>query len=200
MKKIVIMMLFSVSCFADTTTEQLQIKLNAIRTMNATFNQMVKAKKHNLSHSSGTMALARPGKFRWQTNSPMAQLVIADGKQLWVYDKELEQVSVKKQTLGMSGAAALFLSGKNDTLAHDFTVKSEKLDGGEQYDLLSKSKKANFLRVKLKFQGGELTGMSLYDQLGQETGVQFSNIKMNPKLAPSLFKFKVPNGVDVVQQ
>lgn len=202
MRKIttILIVLFSSYALADTTTDYLQTKLNAIRTMSASFKQIVTVKKRQLSQSTGTMALARPGRFRWQTVSPMSQLVVADGAKLWVYDKELEQVSVKKQHLGMEGAAALFLSGKNDTLARDFKVTSEQSDGQKRFDLRSKSNKVNFLRVALTFNGDKLIAMTLFDQLGQTTKVAFNHIKNNPKLSPSLFQFKVPKGVDVVQQ
>ena len=186
--------------WCDEVSSVLQAKLNAIRTMNASFNQVVKAKKNEVSRSSGTMALSRPGRFRWETKHPMEQLVIADGKQLWIYDVDLEQVTVKKQEQGVGGTAALFLSGYDDTVARDFDVTSYKEGGKEYFDLHSKSKKANFQRVKLIFLGEKLNGMELYDQLGQHTDVSLSRIKQNPTLPAGLFKFKTPKGVDVVEQ
>ena len=179
--------------------EVLQTKLNAIRTMNASFNQVVKAKKREVSHSSGTMALSRPGRFRWETKRPMEQLVVADGKNLWIYDVDLEQVTVKKQGQ-VGGMAALFLSGYNDTVARDFDVTSYKNDDKEYFDLKSKSSKANFQRVKLVFVGDTLNGIEFFDQLGQHTDVNLSHIKNNPSLSANLFKFKAPKGVDVVEQ
>ena len=87
----------STSAFCQAPGDLLQTKLNDIRTMTATFKQTVKAKHRVVSRSSGTMALQRPGRFRWQTVQPMTQLMVADGQQIWVYDKDLEQVTVKKQ-------------------------------------------------------------------------------------------------------
>ena len=195
------LLLFGVShAWCDEVSDVLQAKLNAIRTMNASFKQVVKAKKQEVSRSSGTMALFRPGRFRWETKHPMEQLVIADGKQLWVYDVDLEQVTVKKQEQGVGGTAGLFLSGYDDTVARDFDVTTYKEDGKEYFDLHSKSNKANFQRVKLIFVGEMLNGIELYDQLGQHTDVSLSRIKHNPSLSPTLFKFKTPKGVDVVEQ
>ena len=107
MKKILwlTVLLCGQSVFAATPSELLQAKLNALRTMSADFTQVVKAKRREVSHSSGTMALSRPGRFRWQTKAPMEQLVVADGKQLWIYDVDLEQVSVKKQEKSVGGTA-----------------------------------------------------------------------------------------------
>lgn len=186
--------------YADSAGEALQIKLNAIRTMKADFSQTVKAKQRQLSKSSGTMALARPGRFRWDTESPMAQLVVADGQQLWVYDVELEQVTVKKQEKSIGGTAALFLSGDHDTVTRDFKVTLHKARHKDIFDLKAISNKANFQRVKLMFNNEILRGMELFDQLGQRTIVRFSKIQMNPVLNKAIFTFKPPKDVDVVRQ
>lgn len=202
MKKILIALLLSVStaAFSETPDVLLQAKLNSIRSMTAVFKQAVKAKHRVVSRSSGTMALQRPGRFRWQTVQPMAQLMVADGQKIWVYDKDLEQVTVKTQRKGLGGTAALFLSGYDDTVTRDFNVTQSNVGNDLVFDLKSKSTKANFQRIKLIFRQNNLTGLELYDQLGQVTTVQLSQIKLNPKLAVSLFQFKTPKGVDVVQQ
>lgn len=202
MKKILLAALlsFSASSFSQTPEELLQIKLNDIRSMTANFKQVVKAKERVVSRSSGTMALERPGLFRWQTKEPMEQLMIADRQHIWVYDVDLEQVTVKKQEKGLGGTAALFLSGYDDTITRDFTVIQSGSGGSLTFDLKSKSAKANFQRIKLMFRQDFLTGLELYDQLGQVTSVQLVQAKLNPKLAASLFQFKPPKGVDVVRQ
>lgn len=196
----IILMFFMHSVFSDTAGEILQAKLNAIQTMSAKFSQVIKAKSRQLSSSTGTMALSRPGRFRWDTKEPMAQLVVADGNKLWVYDKELEQVTVKKQEKGIGGTAGLFLSGYGNTVARDFEVTEKNKGNKDYFDLKAKSNKENFQQVKLVFAGETLTRMEMFDQLGQHTIVNLSNIKINPKLASSLFQFKVPKGVDVVKQ
>lgn len=202
MKKIIIVLLlvWGQVAFCEDAAPALQNKLNAIRTMSATFSQVITAKKRKISNSSGTMALSRPGRFRWQTKSPMPQLVIADGKHLWIYDVDLEQVTVKKQEKGLGGTAALFLSGYDDTVARDFAVTKITKGNKESFDLRAKSGRANFQRVKLVFENDILNEMELYDQLGQRTDVHLSNIKINPSLATTTFKFKAPKGVDVVEQ
>ncbi|MCL9684333.1 outer membrane lipoprotein chaperone LolA [Legionella maioricensis] len=202
MKKLILSLLlaFSGSVFSQTSGELLQTKLNAIRSMTADFKQVVKAKQREVSRSSGTMALERPGRFRWQTKQPMEQLVVADGKKMWVYDVDLEQVTVKKQEKGLGGTAALFLSGYDDTVARDFDVTQKNEGTTITFNLKSKSVKANFQRIKLIFTADNLTGLELHDQLGQTTTVKLSQIKSNPKLAEKLFQFKPPKGVDVVKQ
>ena len=202
MKKITLflMLLWAQYAMSDAVSETLQAKLNAIRTMSASFSQVVNAQKREVSRSSGTMALSRPGLFRWQTKNPMEQLVLADGQHLWVYDVDLEQVTVKKQEKSLGGTAALFLSSYDDTVTRDFDVTTYTKGNKAYFDLHSKSSKANLPRIKLVFEGSMLSGLELYDQLGQHTDVILSQIKNNPTLAPTLFKFTTPKGVDVVRQ
>ena len=197
---VALMLIWVGNAFCDAASDTLQAKLNAIHTMSASFGQVVMAKKHEVSRSSGTMALFRPGRFRWQTKRPMEQLVIADGKHLWIYDVDLEQVTVKKQEKGLGGTAALFLSGYDNTLTRDFDVTTYQKAENEYFDLHAKSNKENFQRMILVFVGSELHGIELFDQLGQHTSVTLSKIKNNPTLLPSLFVFKTPKGTDVVEQ
>lgn len=202
MKRIILFILLfhGAQVHCDAVSDALQTRLNAIRTMSATFHQVVSAKQREISSSTGTMALSRPGHFRWQTLKPMAQTVIADGQHLWVYDVDLEQVTVKKQDKGLGGTAALFLSGYNDSVTKDFDVTVKRHGNSDCFDLNAKSSKANFQRVKLTFKGTALSHIELFDQLGQYTDVSLGKIKTNPTLSPTLFQFKMPKGVDVVEQ
>lgn len=193
-------MSISTCCFSQTAGDMLQDKLNAMRSMSANFSQIVKAKKRELSRSSGTMALERPGRFRWQTVEPMEQLVVADGKKMWIYDVDLEQVTVKKQEKGLGGTAALFLSGYDNTVTRDFDVAQQNNGSTTTFDLKSKSPKANFQKIKLIFSEDKLIGLELFDQLGQLTQVKLNQIKSNPKLEAKLFQFTPPKGVDIVKQ
>ena len=193
---------FQGSAFAaEPPAVELQSRLNAIHSMSAHFNQTVRTARRQVSASSGTMAMQRPGRFRWETKDPMEQLVVADGNKLWIYDVDLEQVTVKRQEKGLGGTPALFLSGYDDTVARDFDVTPCK--GAAKtacFDLKAKSSKANFQRLKLVFEGAALSHLDLYDQMGQHTEVRLSAVKSNPDLKSSLFHFSPPRGVDVVRQ
>ena len=186
--------------FAETNAEYLQQKLNNIRTMQASFKQIVSAKNTDNSNSSGKMALAKPSHFRWQTLKPMPQLFIADGKRLWIYDEELEQVSVRKQGKNLSGAAAIFLSDDNQHLGDDFEISMLKKGKVDYFNLHAKAERSTFSRVELVFSGEMIKQIDLYDELGQHTKVAFTNVELNPELSASLFKFTVPKGTDVVRQ
>lgn len=202
MKKIALLLLLCCSNYAlsQTPGEVLQNKLNAISTMTANFSQTVKAKKKAVARSSGTMALQRPGRFRWKTTEPLEQLIVADGQKMWIYDVDLEQVSVKKQQKGLGGTAALFLSGYDNQVTNDFEVSQKEEGKLTVFDLKAKAHKENFQRIKLLFTKEQLTGLELYDQLGQVTFVTLSQIKTNNQLASKLFQFNPPKGVDVVKQ
>lgn len=200
LQSIALLCLWSQQAYCDSVSEALQQKLNSIKTMSAYFSQVIEAKKREISHSSGTMALSRPGRFRWQTKKPMEQLVIADGQRLWVYDVDLEQVSVKKQQKGVGGTVALFISGYGDTVTRDYNVTSYTKNNKAYFDLQAKSGKENFQHIKLIFDANTLKGIELFDQLGQHTVVTLTQVKNNVNLAPALFQFKVPKGVDVVNQ
>ena len=193
-------LLFTTSLYATDAGDQLQERLNTLKSMKARFKQVVRADRREVSRSSGTMALQRPGKFRWDTREPMAQLVVADGKKLWVYDVDLEQVTVKKQEKGIGGTPALFLSGVEDTVNRDFEVSKNTKGGLQHFDMKARSPQANFQRIVMAFRGEDLVELVLHDQLGQQTTVKLNQIKRNPKLSPNLFTFHPPRGVDVVRQ
>jgi len=202
MNKVVAFVLgsFSTVVFSQTPAELVQAKLNAVHTLTANFSQVVKAKKKEVSSSSGKMALERPGRFRWETRDPMVQIIVADGTKMWVYDPDLEQVTVKAQDKGLGGTAAVFLSGYNESVTKDYDV-TQKVEGDTYtFDMQPKSTKSNYQHIQLIFKQEVLTGLVIHDQLGQVTSVKLLKIKTNPKVEAKLFQFKPPKGVDVVKE
>lgn len=202
LRKLIFLLIVATPAWSATTAQILQTKLNTIHTMCADFNQTIRSKQREMSHSSGTMALDRPGHFRWQTSKPLDQWLIADGKHVWVYDVDLEQVTVKPQDLELGGAAGLFLNGYNskNTIEKEFEVTFSRQKSLELYDLKAKSDKASFQRMKLGFINEQLIQIELFDQLGQHTEIHFSHIQTNIVLSKLLFQFKPPQDVDVVEQ
>ncbi|OGV32297.1 MAG: outer membrane lipoprotein carrier protein LolA [Legionellales bacterium RIFCSPHIGHO2_12_FULL_35_11] len=195
-----ILFIFTFSAFADISSDILQRKLEAIKTLQATFTQVISAKKQNSNETSGEMALARPNHFRWQTKKPMPQLLVADGQKLWLYDEELEQVSVKKQSKKIGGAVAIFLGDDKNIISKDFNVVMLHKNNKDYFTLLAKSPEASFEKVQLVFTGDLINGIDLFDQLGQHTKVTLDKVAINQKLSSALFKFIVPKGTDVVTQ
>jgi outer membrane lipoprotein carrier protein len=148
--------------------------------------------------SSGTFVFARPGKFIWTYEKPYEQVLQADGDKLYVYDKDLNQVTVRTLggALGASPAAILF--GSND-LDKNFTLRDAGVkDGIDWLELTPKAKDTQFQRVGIGFRDGNLEAMELHDVFGNVTLLKFSNIQKNPSLPADAFKFTVPKGADVI--
>lgn len=150
--------------------------------------------------SSGTFVFARPGKFIWQYQKPYEQLLQADGDQLYVYDKDLNQVTVKKlgNALGSSPAAILF--GSND-LEKNFTLsEGGTRDGLEWLTAVPKSQDTTFQQIGIGLKDGIPQAMELKDTFGQVSVLHFKNFQRNPQLSAQQFKFEIPKGADVFKQ
>jgi len=150
--------------------------------------------------SSGTFVFARPGKFIWTYQKPYDQLLQADGEQLYIYDKDLNQVTVRKlgNALGSSPAAILFGSNK---LEENFTLtEAGARDGLEWLNAAPKAKDTSFEAISIGFKGGVPQAMELKDTFGQTSLLKFTNFQRNPQLDAQQFKFVTPQGADVVQQ
>lgn len=179
--------------------EQLHQFLHDTRTLRADFAQLVASKGgRKPQQSSGTIAIARPGKLRWEILKPYPQLMVGDGDRFWIYDPELKQVTVKKVSQAIGGTPAALLSGSND-LEKNFDLKDAgEAEGLAWVEATPKAADSSFEKVRLGFAGSELKAMELLDNFGQTTHVRFSHIERNPALAANLFKFTPPAGADVV--
>ena len=150
--------------------------------------------------STGTFVFARPGKFIWTYQKPYEQLLQADGEKLYIYDKDLNQVIVKRlgDALGSSPAAILF--GSND-LEKNFTLKDAGTkDGLEWLEATPKAKDTTFDRIGIGLKDGVPQAMELRDSFGQVSLLSFKKFEKNPALAADQFRFVVPKGADVFQQ
>ncbi|OGT41507.1 MAG: outer membrane lipoprotein carrier protein LolA [Gammaproteobacteria bacterium RIFCSPHIGHO2_12_FULL_40_19] len=173
--------------------------LNQFSTFQAQFKQKTTDAENNvLQESAGKMMLVRPGRFRWETNNPTHQIVITDGKTLWVYDVDLKQAT--KQAIQNSAInPAKLLSGDTNTLLKQFDVHMVPHQNILVFHLIPKRQNQQFRSVSLAFTHDKLTGMQIENNLEQTSQFQFSDIMLNSHLSPSLFKFKAPTGVDVIQ-
>lgn len=183
---------------SDTATTSLNNLLKNTKSMTASFAQTTKAggKTQNFS---GTMAVERGNKFRWNTTSPSEQLIVANGSTMWVYDKDLQQVTKQSVNNQVGDAPALLLSGDPNQIARNFTV-SQPSKGKNYYVLKPKSGSANFRDLSISFNGGKPVMMVLNDNIGQTTTIKFSGISLNKNIPASQFSFTPPKGVDVINQ
>ena len=181
--------------------------LETTKTVRADFAQIVVAKNGKRpQQSSGVMMFSRPGKFRWQIERPYSQLLVGDGEKVWIYDPDLRQVTVKKVGAALGSSPVALLVGDSDgknggksTLEKNFTLREAgEREGLEWLEAIPKSPDSGFERLQMGFAGNDLKAMELFDNFGQTTTLFFAHLERNPQLAPALFRFTPPAGVDVI--
>lgn len=184
---------------ADDGYQRVDRLLGSLQTLQADFKQTLTDSKGEVTEqSAGTIAIRRPNRFRWEYRQPHEQLMVADGQRIWLFDPDLEQVTVRRMGESLSATPALLLSGEGK-LADNFTVTKTSQDEAAQWVMMEpKRNDTDFKWVRLGFSGDVLKYMQLADKLGQITTLEFNNVKKNPALDPSLFVFNVPAGADVI--
>jgi outer membrane lipoprotein carrier protein len=177
---------------------RLETALQGLSSFRAEFRQTVtNADGRQTESAAGTVALARPGRFRWDYREPK-QLIVSDGTTVWLYDADLAQVTVRPAAETLVGTPALLLSGQADLRA-EFAVADGGVDDGLAWSLLSpRDPKSDFRELRVGIAEGELRRMILVDRIGQTTRLDFDRIERNPRLDPAGFSFTPPPGVDVI--
>jgi len=189
----------SPATWANTTINQF---LAEFKTLHAQFKQEL-YNEHGalLETSHGEVYIQRPNRFRWDYKKPYEQLIVADGKKVWVYDVDLEQVSVRslKKTLGKTPAILLSSQTK---VEEDFivTVLHSNEEGVKRFELAPKELEAQFDSIRLSLQNNHLKSFELVDNLGQLTFITFSKEQHNIPVDKELFEFFPPAGVDIVEE
>jgi len=173
---------------------------SATKTATANFSQQVMDRQGKVvERASGTFAFARPGKFRWTYDKPNKQVLVGDGSKLWIYDPDLNQVTVKRIDAAISSTPAALLAGKDDITAL-FTLRDAgAADGLEWVEATPKAQDTGFERVRLGLKGRTLEAMELRDQLGGRTLLHFSDLKANVAVPADAFRFTPPKGADVLE-
>ncbi|WP_426342343.1 outer membrane lipoprotein chaperone LolA [Pseudoduganella sp. S-14] len=162
------------------------------------FTQKVVAQGSKDKLSSGSFTFARPGKFIWTYTKPYDQVLQADGEQLYIFDKDLNQVTVRKlgDALGSSPAAILF--GSNDLEKNFVLAEAGSRDGLEWLKATPKAKDASFEQIQIGLKNGVPEAMELKDSFGQTSILSFKKFEKNPALNATSFKFVMPKGADVI--
>lgn len=183
-----------------TALDQFKSFVAGTKSARGEFTQTQVMKSKTGKTSSGTFVFARPGKFIWTYQKPYEQLLQADGETLYLYDKDLNQVTTRKLggALGSSPAAILF--GSND-LEKNFTLaEAGTHDGLEWLNATPKSKDTTFEQIGIGLKDGMPQAMELKDNFGQTVLLKFTSFQRNPALGAQTFKFDVPKGAEVVNQ
>lgn len=167
--------------------------------MRAKFHQVVTDKQgRKVQEVDGEMQLKRPNKFRWDYNQPFEQQIISDGKQVWLYDVDLAQVTVRALGKALGSSPAALLAG-GDNIDKSFKlVNAPSKDGLDWVSANPKDKESGFEKILLGFKDNKLQEMSLVDGFGHNTTIVFSQLEVNPVLNDKSFLFLPPKGVDVV--
>jgi outer membrane lipoprotein carrier protein len=197
------LLLLGVPAFAADAATPLDKYFDGLSTLRATFTQSVKdAKGKEVDRSSGTLVVSRPGKFRWDVSSKQGasggQLLVADGRNVWFFDKDLEQVTVKPADAALSSTPAMLLSGAS-SIRDSFTLTSAGTRDGLEWVLVEPRKaEADFRRALFGFGKGNLQKMIIDDRLGQTATIEFASVVRNSPVEPSEVSFTPPAGADVI--
>jgi outer membrane lipoprotein carrier protein len=180
--------------------DKLKTFIAATHSAQANFTQEVRDPKgKRVQSAAGTMQFLRPGKFRWTYLKPYEQIIVGDGAKFWMYDVDLNQVTVKKLDAALGSSPAALLSGSNE-IERGFNLKeSAAQDGLEWLQASPKAQDSGFSAIKMGFNAqAELAVMELRDVFGHTTTLRFSNLQANPKIPAQQFQFMPPKGVDVL--
>ena len=151
-----------------------------------------------VQESKGTLAFSRPGRFRWTYVKPYAQLIVGDGSRVWVYDQDLQQVTVRRVDQALTSTPAALLAGNNEAMRAFRISDQGEREGLQWLQAIPREKEGGFesMRIGFGFAGPEV--MELVDSFGQVTVLRFISFQRNPKLDPALFRFSPPRGADVI--
>ncbi|MFN0317686.1 MAG: outer membrane lipoprotein chaperone LolA [Burkholderiales bacterium] len=190
---------FSLVAFAGSI-EKLQAFIGETQSGKANFAQSQLDKKgKKISATSGKLSFSRPGKFRWEYEKPYEQLIVGDGAKLWVYDKDLNQVTVKKMDGALGNSPAALLAGNNE-IENYYQLSAKGMKNGLDWLEAFPREESMFQKVRMGFNGNTLEAMELFDHLGQVTSIRFSKVERNPVLASGVFSFTPPAGADVITE
>ena len=195
-----ITLLCSLPASAVDTLEQLNRFLADTRTLTADFRQVsIDESGQPGQPVSGTFLLAKPGKFRWNYIQPYRQEIVANGKKVWFYDEDLEQVTIKRLDHAIGSTPALLLTGEVN-VEENFTVEDQGDEEGLHWTrLVPRAEDNTFQSIRIGISKDQLAGMELSDHFGQLTRISFTNLKINQPIAAKRFEFTPPKGVDVFE-
>lgn len=184
---------------AGAGQESLQQFFSGLHSLESRFTQIITNPRQGLvERSHGTLQILRPGRFRWHYEAPYEQLIVTDGETLWVYDPDLEQATRSELDESIGNTPAMLLSSDRP-LDEWFRISGLGETEGLAWVLLEpREAETNFTRMRLAFDDGVLRAMELDDSFEQTILIRFDDMRRNAAVAPSVFEFRPPPGVDVV--
>ena len=199
MRFALILLLF-VSSFAQAAAiDRFKTFLSGTKSARGEFEQKVHDRSGRVTQESkGNFVFQRPGLFRWVYAKPVDQVIVGDGQRVWIHDRDLNQVTVRKLSNALGSTPAALLAGSADVEKAFELSEAGAKDGLEWLEAKPKEREAGFERVRMGFDANGIRAMELFDHFGQTTQLRFLNLARNPKVDPSEFRFQPPKGADVL--
>jgi len=199
MRFALILLLF-VSSFAQAAAiDRFKAFLSGTKSARGEFEQKVHDRSGKVTQESkGSFVFQRPGLFRWVYAKPVDQVIVGDGERVWIHDRDLNQVTVRKLTRALGSTPAALLAGSADVEKAFALSEAGAKDGLEWLEAKPKEAEAGFERVRMGFDANGIRAMELFDHFGQTTQLRFLNLARNPKVEASEFRFQPPKGADVL--
>src|SRR5262245_10829136 len=173
--------------------------LSSTQSARAEFEQQVYGREGKVTQTSkGSFVFLRPGRFRWTYAKPVDQVIVGDGERVWIHDRDLNQVTVRKLSKALGSTPAALLAGSSDVEKAFELSDAGAAEGLEWLEAKPRDADAGFERVRMGFSAGGLEAMELKDNFGQTTRLRFTNLQRNPKVDPAEFRFEPPKGADVL--
>lgn len=192
-------LIFVPTVAAADAVSSLKAKLDEMQSLSGNFKQTMSDNTGvQIQKSSGEFHLKRPGYFLWQSQEPFAQTVLGTPDKLWIYDPDLEQVTVQPRTPEQKNNPASLLAGDLEQLRAAFAVSESGTRDSVTYELKPLDSHSSYKTVEFVFVKGALQELAFLDKLDQTTQIQFDQVKLNPPLAADVFKFTPPPGTDVI--
>ena len=183
---------------SEQATTQLTNRLQAVSCFKAQFTQTLSDEQGQvIEHSHGDVIVMRPGKFKWVIQTPSKQVMVADGNKLWVYDADLEQVTVYNQAKQLEETPALFISDEPEKVLQRYQVQALN-ETGTRFRLQPHDKDSALVKIIVTFAGNQLKRLRLIDPMEQLTTLEFNHIQQNIDIPDHTFHFTAPRGTDVI--
>ncbi len=198
----ILLLSFSSYSIAESVTQKLSDLLKPLQSLSGQFTQTITDSDGEILQSShGEFWVQRPGRLRWQTQAPYEQLLVTNEENLWLYDPDLEQVTVKVADKSLQQTPAAILSGDVESLNESYLITREAGSAGSDQQVFSLKPIQSgtlFEQLTLKFMNDGITSMELLDSLGQTTTISLSGVTPNTDIEANMFTFSAPPGTDVL--
>ena len=198
---VLFLLLQTSNVFAADNNDPLQAFLNNFNSLESNFiQQLINENGEVLEKTEGVLQLQQPGKFNWTYETPYSQKIISNGDVLWVFDEDLEQLTIRNIGNALDETPAGIILGNNDINEHFVQVNMGVIEGYDRIDLTPHNLETQYRNIRIGFNNSQLGMMIVVDNLGQTTRIDFLHVKKNAELTPSSFEFEIPEGVDVIDE